>query len=141
MRRIFWDSMLLIYLLEGVPEYVERVQELLTISRTRNDMLFTSYLGLGELMAGAGRTPNSATAAVLREAVDEMGFSYLPFDMTAVDTFSWLRSAYRIKPPDAIHLACAAAIGMDLFLTHDTKLTKLHVPGIHFIQGFKTPLL
>ncbi len=141
MRRIFWDSMLLIYLLDNVPEYVERVQELLIISRTHNDKLFTSYLGLGELMAGAGKTSSSRTAALLREAVDEIGFTYLSFDATAVNTFSRLRSDHRIKPPDAIHLACAAAAGMDLFLTHDARLTKLHVPGIHFIQGFNTPLL
>ncbi len=30
---------------------------------------------------------------------------------------------------------CAGAAGVDLFLTHDKDLQKMHVPGIHFIAG------
>jgi predicted nucleic acid-binding protein len=40
-----------------------------------------------------------------------------------------------VSPADAIHLACAAARGVDLFLTHDDALRKLIVPGIPFIAG------
>jgi hypothetical protein len=61
-RRIFWDSMLLIYLLEGNPAYRVRIQEILTNSYTRNDLLFTSFLGLGEVMAGAANAPRPPTS-------------------------------------------------------------------------------
>jgi predicted nucleic acid-binding protein len=37
--------------------------------------------------------------------------------------------------PDAIQLACAAAAGIDLFITNDDRLSKFHVQGIHFITG------
>jgi predicted nucleic acid-binding protein len=140
-RRIFWDAMLFIYLLEGNPEYSARVRHLLEHSFEREDQLLTSFVGLAEVMAGAGRSPVLSTAASMREAIDEMGFSYLPFDGGAVDTFSRLRSVHRVKTADAIHLSCAAAAGVDLFLTNDTHLVKLHVPGIHFIAGIDTPIV
>jgi len=42
---------------------------------------------------------------------------------------------------DAVHLACAASAGMDLFLTGDGDLQKLYVPGIQFIADYDNPLL
>ncbi len=141
MRRIYWDSMLLIYLLDGHAKYGLRVQNLLEQSFDRNDQLLTSFVGLGEVMAGAHKSPIPESPARVRSTIDEMGFSYLPFDAGAVATFSSLRSVHRVKTADAIHLSCAAAAGVDLFLTGDKDLLKLYVPGIHFIAGFDTPLL
>jgi uncharacterized protein len=141
LSRIYWDAMLLIYLLDDHPKYSARVQELLTHSYKRGDDLFTSFVGLGEVMAGAEKSPIPTTAARIRETIDEMGFSYFPFEAGAVDTFSRLRSAHRVKTADAIHIACAASSGVDLFLTGDKDLVKLHVPGIHFIANFETPIL
>jgi predicted nucleic acid-binding protein len=46
-----------------------------------------------------------------------------------------------LKIADAIHLACAASAGIDLFLTGDKQLTKLDIPGIQFIAEFNTPIL
>lgn len=141
MRRIYWDTMLLIYLLDGNPTYSRRVQQLLEIAYERDDQLMTSCVGLGEVMAGAGRSAVASTAATVRETMDEMGFSYLPFTTAAVDTFSRLRSMHRVKTADAIHLSCAAAAGVDLFLTNDKELQRLYVPGIHFIAELDTALL
>jgi hypothetical protein len=48
---------------------------------------------------------------------------------------------YRTSAANSIHLARAAAIGVDLFLTGDKDLRKLHIPGIKFIDGIDTQLL
>ena len=40
-----------------------------------------------------------------------------------------------IRPPDAIQLSCAAAVGVELFITNDASLQKITVPGIHFITS------
>lgn len=141
MRRIFWDSMLLIYLLDGNATYADRVQELLEQSFRRSDLLFTSYLGLGEVLAGSAKASNPRTSAEIRGTIDAMGFAYLPFGEAGVATFSELRAIHRVKSADAINLACAAAVGIDLFLTGDKALHRLHIPGIHFIAGFDTPLM
>jgi predicted nucleic acid-binding protein len=50
----------------------------------------------------------------------------VPFDESAA-----LRFADRtIRPADAIQLACAAAAGVDIFVTNDTRLSRKRVPGV-----------
>lgn len=56
MRRIFWDTMLLIYLLEGHAHFAVRTRELLAFAFREKDVLFTSNLALGELLAGVTGT-------------------------------------------------------------------------------------
>jgi len=141
MRRLFFDAMLLIYLLEGNPKYTIRMTQILTTSRRRNDQLFTSYLVLGEVMAGASKSPNPSTPQEIRAKLDAAGFAYLEFGEAAVQSFARIRSTSRIKSADAINLACAAAGRMDLFLTGDSQLMSLHVPGIAFIANFDTPFI
>ena len=141
MSRVFWDTMLFIYLLEGKPQFSTRVQELLARSRKRGDQLFTSYLALGEVMAGASKSTNLPSERILRETLREMGFICLPFDEGAVCPFAHLRSNEAMKIADSIHLACAASAGIDLFLTGDKQLAKLDVPGIQFIADFNNPVL
>ena len=141
MSRIFWDSMLFIYLLENNPTFSPRVRLLLSRARRRRDALFTSYLALGEVMAGAEKSPKPQTALAVRDIVHEMGFTCLPFDEGAVAPFSRLRSRERLRIADSIHLACAASAGIDLFLTGDKQLARLDIPGIQFIADFNNPVL
>ena len=140
MSRIFWDSVLFIYLLEGHPMFSSRARQLLDRAYRRGDLLFTSYLAVGEVIAGAEKSPLPQKAVIMRQTLDEMGFSYLPFDNGAVATFSRLREGHKVKIADSIHLACAASAGIDLFLTGDKRLTKLDVPGIQFIADFNNPI-
>lgn len=50
------------------------------------------------------------------------------------------RAGHRVSPADAIHLACAASAGIDLFLTNDHRLLPLIIPGIHFIANMDVNL-
>ncbi len=65
----------------------------------------------------------------------------IDFGVAAAERFSDIRASPNVKPADAIHLACAAASGVDLFLTNDSKLQKLVVPGIQFIAGIDVNVL
>ena len=141
MSDIYWDSMLFVYLLGGHDRYSARVEALLTRSYARRDRLFTSCLGLGEVMAGAAKSVPPTKPALIRNRIVEMGFAFLPFDERAVAAFADLRAVGRVKAPDAIHLACAASAKIDLFLTGDKDLLKLDVPGIHFIADFDNSVL
>jgi predicted nucleic acid-binding protein len=141
MSRVFWDTMLFIYLLEDNPEFSERVRELLERSLKRGDQLFTSYLAVGEVLAGMNTPQGCLGEQAVQETVGEMGFTCLPFDEGAVGPFARVRSIERLKIADSIHLACAASAGIDLFLTGHKQLHKLIVPGIQFISNFKSPIM
>lgn len=133
--------MLFIYLLEGNPSHVARVREVLTRSYERGDTLCCSYLVLGEVMAGANLSSDPRKASAIQRTVKEMGFKFLPFDEGAVLPFSMLRAKHKLRAADAIHLACAASAGVDLFLTGDKQLMKLDLPGVQFIADIYTPLI
>jgi predicted nucleic acid-binding protein len=138
--RIYWDTMLFIYLLEDHPVHADRAEHLLRRHRQRGDQICSSYLGLGELMAGAYRKSDRA-AEDIREAFLSTDVRLLPWDERAAGIFGRLRATVKLSSADAIHLACAAAGETDLFLTADKQLTKLIVPGIHFIADLDTELL
>jgi predicted nucleic acid-binding protein len=140
MSRICWDTMLLIYLLEGNPLFRPRADALLTRSRRRGDTLFTSCLAVGEVMAAVEQFDQPLKATAVRETLEEIGFQFLRFDAGATEPFSQLRGRKKLKIADSIHLACAASAGIDLFLTGDQQLTKLDIPGIQFIADFNGSL-
>jgi predicted nucleic acid-binding protein len=58
-----------------------------------------------------------------------------------MDVFGRIRANHRTSAADTIHLACASVAEIDLFLTNDRDLVKLHIPGIKFIAGLDTSLL
>ena len=140
MSRVFWDTMLLIYLLEGNPAFRPRAEALLARSRRRGDALFTSCLAAAEVMAGVERFDQPLKAAAVRESLAEIGFRLLPFDADAMRPFSLLRAKEKLKVADAAHLACAASAGIDLYLTGDAQLLPLDVPGIQFIADFNSSI-
>ena len=57
----------------------------------------------------------------------------LTFDANAAKIYARLRCDRSLRAPDAIQLACAAATGVDLFITNDARLQGKQVTGIHFI--------
>jgi predicted nucleic acid-binding protein len=141
MSRIFWDSMIAVYLLEDHPMFAPRVLQILERSMKRNDRLFTSYLALGEILAGVEKSSRPEKTQQVKNVLEEIGFSYLPFNSGAVEPFSRLRAKEKVGVADCIHLASAASAGIDLFLTGDKQFLRLDVPGIQFIADFNTPIL
>ncbi len=110
MSRIYWDTMLFIYLLEDHAVYAPRVRQLLERAYKRRDALYTSYLALGEIMAGAEKSPQPQKSLEIYEAIREMGFSFLPFDGGAVAPFSRLRSKEKTENR-GLDPSCLCGIG------------------------------
>ncbi len=132
MTRVFWDTNLFVYLLEG-GQFAGRVREVRTRMLEREDQLFTSALTLGELLV----KPREKGEAAVRDHDSTIRAiaSIVPFDATTAPIYAALRGDRSIKAPDAIQLACAAAAGVDLFLTNDDRLSRTRVPGIKFISS------
>lgn len=133
MTKIFWDTMLFIYLLEDHPEFAPRVAELAGRMQDRGDRLCTSALAAAEVLAGAERCGDLALRDQYVAYFTSGEIDVLPFDLGATRTFAQLRGHQRIAAPDAIHLACAATAGVDLFVTHDKRLAGKRVPGLRFL--------
>jgi predicted nucleic acid-binding protein len=107
----------------------------------RGDRLCASYLSMGEVLTGPLKHKHDGLAAKVRQLFDSGGIEVLPFEREAAEVFAELRASANVSPADAIHLASAAASGVDLFLTHDKTLHKLRVRGIQFIAGLDVNVL
>ena len=141
MSRIYWDTMLFIYWLENNPQFAKRVGAIRTRMEERGDQLITGAFTIGEILAGPYRIGAvkvaDETKRLLRNVVSEV----VPFTIETADHYARIRGTLGFAPAAAIHLACAAQAGTDLFVTNDKKLVGQIVPGIHFIASLDTQLL
>jgi uncharacterized protein len=141
MSRIYWDSMLFIYWLENNPQYAERVQQIRSNMKTRQDQLCTSAFTVGETLVGFHKRGERETAARVRAFFLESSIEIVPYTVEIADSYAEIRARLRVSSADAIHLACAAKAGTDLFLTNDNDLIGQIVPGIQFIAALDTNII
>ncbi|MGA3373284.1 MAG: PIN domain-containing protein [Terracidiphilus sp.] len=132
MTRVYWDSMLFIYLLEANPVFGPRVQRLHQGMLRRGDILCTSIFTVGEVLTGPRKLKDTAGISGIRTFFGSKDVEILSFTIEAADRYSMIRADSRVSQADGIHLATAAAAGVDLFITNDGKLRKLKIPGIRF---------
>ena len=132
MSRIFWDTNLFIYLFDDYADLSRRVMDLRRAMLERSDQLLTSTLTLGEILVKPLERQEGELARKYEEAVTATA-SLLPFDVKAARTYAALRCDHSLRAPDAMQLACAAAAGVDLFITNDARLQAKRVEGIQFI--------
>ncbi|HEV3254260.1 MAG TPA: type II toxin-antitoxin system VapC family toxin [Candidatus Acidoferrales bacterium] len=132
MSRVFWDTNLFIYLFEGYGPLAERVVALRQVMLARGDQLITSTLTLGEILVKPIERKDAELSRKYEEAVTAAAL-LIPFDLKAAKIYAALRCDRSLRAPDAMQLACAASVGVDLFITNDARLHSMQVPGIQFI--------
>ena len=132
MSRIFWDTNLFIYLFEDYGDLSTRVGKLRRSMLERGDQLVTSTLTLGEILVKPLERGADELARKYEQTITSVS-QMLPFDTKSAGIYARLRCDRSIRAPDAMQLACAAAAGVDLFLTNDAHLQAKHVEGIQFI--------
>ncbi len=132
MSRIFWDTNLFIYLLEGTGEPFQWAQNILVRMSQRRDTLLTSALTLGELHVKPVSLHHDATDRYER-FFNSSGVQIVSFGREAARAYARIRQDRSIRPPDAIQLACAAAAETNLFVTNDARLSRKTVAGVDFI--------
>jgi predicted nucleic acid-binding protein len=136
--RVFWDTNLFVYLLEGGPA-AARVRQIRSRMLERGDQLVTSGLTLGELLVKPRETSDAAARdhlMTLRAIA-----TIVAFDEQAAPRYAEIRADRTIRAPDAIQLACAAAAAVDLFITNDDRLSRKHVTGVKFISSLERAYL
>lgn len=132
MNRVYWDSMLFIYLLEANPAFGKRVQRTHEAMLRRGDILCTSIFTVGEVLTGPRKRNDLVGINTLKKFFNSKEVEILPFNLEAADRYSVIRANMRVGQADGVHLATAASAGVDLFITNDGKLRSLAIPGIRF---------
>jgi predicted nucleic acid-binding protein len=135
MARVFWDTNLFIYLFEKNAEWSFRVMELRRRMLARGDELLTSYLTVGEVITKPKQLNNAMLERSYLNFFSGGSVELVGFSLDAAQRYGDIRSRERIRPADAIQLACASAARTDLFVTNDNRLSGLVVSGVTFVTG------
>jgi predicted nucleic acid-binding protein len=133
---VFWDTNLFIYLFESHGDLSTITHELWSRMLARGDRLVTSALTVGEILAGVG-PGRSELLVTSRSRLLEIA-TVCDFDDEAATHYAAVRQDRTIKPPDAIQLACAAKLGVSLFITNDDRLSRRLVPGIPILTSLRS---
>jgi len=141
LSRIFWDTNLFIYLLEGSGERLRLTQHLLNRMFERRDELLTSTLTIGEVLVKPLEVLGMKPAERFERFLDSPGVCVIPFDRQAARIYAAVRRDATIRPPDAIQLSCAGAAGTNLFITNDDRLSRKTVRGIDFVVSLRQAFL
>jgi uncharacterized protein len=139
--RVYWDTMLFIYWVEDNSRYAERVLQLLENMKVRRDQLCTSAFTVGEVLTGPVKFGSPQIADKIRDIFQSPLVEVLPYTLETAEFYAEIRATHTVSAADAIHLACAAQAGADLFLTSDKRLVGKVIPGIQFIAGLDSNII
>jgi predicted nucleic acid-binding protein len=132
MSVVFWDTNLFIYLWRDFGKLSGQVLALRNRMLTRGDELLTSAMTLGEILVKPIQSGDAKAVAYYQNLIATTA-TVIPFAEKAAIVYARLRADRSLRAPDTIQLACAAAAGTDLFITNDTRLHSMQIPGIQFV--------
>lgn len=125
-QSIYIDTAPLIYYVEANPDYVDLMDAILTWLEQHHQQVVLSTLTLTETLV----KPMQANDADLQTAYRDLilnthHVTTYPINVTIAERAAMLRANYKLRTPDAIHLATAILHGCDAFLTNDHKLKRV----------------
>ncbi|HYL13606.1 MAG TPA: PIN domain-containing protein [Terriglobales bacterium] len=136
MSRIFWDTNLFIYFLEGNDELSLATKRLRKSMLERGDQLLTSALTLGEVLVKPLERADMALCRRYEDAITRTAL-LLSFDAETARRYAAIRCDRSLRAPDAVQLSCAASANTDLFVTNDRRLQGKKIEGIQFIVALE----
>src|SRR5208283_1102999 len=107
MARVFWDTNLFIYLFEHNPQWSAHVLEFRRRMLARGDKLLTSHLTVGEALTKPREQGNAVLEKSYLNLFTRGPIELIAFGLEAAMRYAEIRSREKIRPADAIQLACA----------------------------------
>jgi predicted nucleic acid-binding protein len=123
--RLFLNSSVIVYLLEGQAAARATVQQRITDAQTaQHGLVLVSRLASLECRTLPLRNNDSAMLTLYDGFFAAQGLEIREIDATVVDKATELRANLGLRTPDAIHVATALIAGATLFLTGDKQLQR-----------------
>lgn len=136
-RRLYVDSNVLIYAVEGVPATAGPAKKLINFLRNQRGKMFTSEIALAEVLAPSKRRGAWPLHTKRRVYLDLLIWSgamtLLPVTRDILIRTADLRKTTRLKLPDAIHLMSAIRSNCTFLVSGDVDFEKAP-PGIEHVR-------
>jgi predicted nucleic acid-binding protein len=121
-RRIYFDTNIFIYLLEGFRSLEAGLREIKDCV-LQGETIFTSELTICEALVKPFRADDARLVLAYRQFIEESGaFNLRPTNRDIYLRAGLYRAQFGLKTPDAIHVATAIDAGCDIFLSNNKTL-------------------
>lgn len=119
-RRVYFDTNIFIYLLEGPREFEAQISELAAGMEDRLFDALASDLVLTELLPPLVARNDEAGIRKIHSLLDDSGaFAKIRCSQDVFIQAGYLRGRFGMKTPDALHVAMAIEGRCGVFLTND----------------------
>lgn len=119
-KRVYFDANVFIYLVEGYKAFQHQIDEIAECIRLGEADIFTSELTLCEVLVLPFRQRDTGLIARYRQLIEgSQAFGLLTTQRETYVRASLYRAEWRMKTPDAVHMASAIEAGCTVFITAD----------------------
>jgi uncharacterized protein len=131
---VYFDSVIVIYLLDHTGSFQARAETRLTALETAADLIAVSDLTRLECRVKPIRLADAASLAQFDAFFGRPDVQRVPLTTAVYDRATLLRATYNFKLGDSLHLAAAVESGCDRFLTNDGRLSRCTDITIEILQ-------
>jgi predicted nucleic acid-binding protein len=112
-----------IYFVERNQTYLDRIRAVFTLVTSEKVQVITSAITLTEVLVLPFQTGSTTYVSGYRDMLlNSKNISTVPVSAVIAEKAAELRATYRLRTPDALHVATAIISGCDAFLTNDLGL-------------------
>ena len=135
MSTVYLDTCTIIYLVEAGPTFHEAaLASLAPYQADSNAVVVSSRLARLECRVKPLRDGNAALLAVYDGFFHARRMVLTEITASVIERATDLRARYRVRTPDAIHLATAIEAQATVFITGDATLTHCKELHVHVIE-------
>jgi predicted nucleic acid-binding protein len=122
-KRVYFDTNIFIYLLEGNDTLRAQIKTLQALIMAGDISIFSSELAYTEILPPAVRAKKMIAIESVQQFLENSDvFHLVPISKVICIQAGILRGETGMKTPDAIHVASAMAESCDAFLTNDAGI-------------------
>ena len=135
-EKIALDSMIFIYLFDSNHDFVDQSQHIISLAEQGKTQIITSIISILESLSPVKYQDDPfAQTTILNFFHQTPNLKFFDVDIEISTQAAQLRRENKsLRTPDSIQLATALVHQANIFITHDTKLTKLRFPHLKIIR-------
>lgn len=137
MRRVYWDSCVVIYRLQAVSPWDQRVAR--AMEPIEDLRLSVTDLTRLECRTQPLREKDQQSLALFDRFFAQPDVESIPMSRAVFDLATELRALHNLKTPDALHLAAAITTQCDELWTNDRRLERAAAGRLTIREFRETP--
>jgi predicted nucleic acid-binding protein len=132
-QRVYFDTNILIYVLENSTGYVEACLPFFAAVADASIIGCTGEITLAELLVKPMRSNDMVSMAKIRSLFDDGYFESFSHNRSSLELAAHLRATQGLRMIDAIHTAAAIQGNCKFMLTHDKQINR-QARGIEMVD-------